>query len=90
MQPLTSSVRTSLTISWALFEDASTFTVSYFNINTGCFNDTNTISGISSSETMYTLTGLEEGTNYSIAVTAIMVGGEILEESINWTTGIIG
>lgn len=59
-------------------------------MNTGCFNDTNTISGISGSETRYTLTGLEEGTEYSIAVTATLVGGEILEDSINWTTVTIG
>ena len=41
--------------------------------NTDCPNDIyDDITGISDSETMYTLTDLEEGTEYSITVTAIL------------------
>ena len=66
---------------------ATTYTISYHNTNTGCFNDSNTISDISGSETSYTLTGLEEGTTYSITVTATLCELEHREEeSITATT----
>ena len=64
---------TSLTISWTLADDvtATEYTISY--TNTDCLNDIyDDITGISDSETMYTLTDLEEGTEYSITVTAIL------------------
>ena len=35
---------------------------------------------------MYTLTGLEEGTDYSITITAALTGGRTENHSINGTT----
>ena len=70
-----SSTNKSLTISWTLEEGvtADSYSISYSSTDTDCFTDTgsDTIAG---SETMYTLTGLEEGTEYSITVTATVAG----------------
>ena len=73
-----SSSPNTVTISWALFDGA--FTISYSNTNTDCFTDSSIISDIAGSETMYTLTGLEEGTEYSITVTATPTGGGVTEQ----------
>ena len=72
---VSSSSTTSITISWTLNEGvtATGYTISYSNTNTDCFSDSR--SGISVSGTSHTLTGLEEGTEYSITVTAILTGG---------------
>ena len=62
-----------ITISWTLANDVTVteYIISYSNID--CSNDIyNDITGISDSETMYTLIDLEEGTDYSITVTAIL------------------
>ena len=78
---LTSS--TSFSISWTLEQTltATAYTISYHNTNnTGCFSDSETISGISGSQTMYTLTGLEEATEYSITVNAFVNGGGRTEQ----------
>ena len=65
----------------------STYSISYSNSNnTQCFTDSNDISGISSSETMYNLTGLQEATEYSITVTAILSDGETAVDSVTATT----
>ena len=65
----------------------STYSISYSNTNnTQCFNDSNDISDISASETMYNLTGLQEATEYSITVTAILSDGEIVEDNLTPTT----
>ena len=65
----------------------STYSISYSNTNnTQCFTDSNDISGISSSETMYNLTGLQEATEYSITVTAILSDGETAVDSVTATT----
>ena len=70
-----SSTTTSLTISLALEEGvtATSYSISYSA--TDCFTGSNTIPPIAGSETMYTLPGLEEGTEYSITVTASITGG---------------
>ena len=71
-----SSTTTSISISWTLAEGvvASSYTISYSN--TKCFpSDPNTMSGISGSQTMYTLDPLEEGTEYSVTITATLTGG---------------
>ena len=67
------STNTSLTISWTLAGGvtATNYTISYSN--TDCPTDTyDDITDIPGSEKMYTLTGLEEGTEYSITVTATL------------------
>ena len=65
----------------------STYSISYSNTNnTQCFTDSNDISDISGSETMYNLTGLQEATEYSITVTAILSDGETAVDSLTATT----
>ena len=54
---------------------ATTFTISYSNTDTQCFTVSNDITGIAASEIMYTVTGLQEGTEYSITVTAMLSNG---------------
>ena len=86
-----SSANTSLTISWTLAGGvtATGYTISYSN--TDCPTDTyDDITGIPGSETMYTLTGLEEGTEYSITVTATLSGGGTGEDSLTATTMAAG
>ena len=78
---------TSLTISWLLASGltATDYTISYSN--TDCPTDTyGDITDIISSQTVYTLTGLEEGTDYSIIVTVILSDGGIGEGSLTATT----
>ena len=86
-----STTVTSLTISWILGDGvtATDYTISYSN--TDCPTDTyDDITGIAGSETMYTLTGLEEGTEYSITVTATLSGGGTGEDSLTATTMAAG
>ena len=75
---------TLLTISWDLVESltATAFTISYSNTNTDCFTNSSNISDIAGSETMHALAGLEEGTEYSITVTATLIGGGGTEQDI--------
>ena len=77
------SSTTSLTISWTLAMGVTTtaFTISYSNTNIYCFTDSSTIPDIAGSDAMYTLTGLEEGTEYSITVTATLTGGGAIENT---------
>ena len=84
-----STFTTSLTISWTLADDVTVtqYTISYSNTN--CLNDTiyDDITGISDSETMYILDDLEEGTEYSITVTAILSDdGVSAPETVTATT----
>ncbi|CAI8047832.1 Receptor-type tyrosine-protein phosphatase delta, partial [Geodia barretti] len=76
-----------MTISWTLERPltATGYTISYSNTNnTGCFTDSR--SGITTSWTSYSLTGLEEGTRYSITVTATLTRGGTEQDTIRATT----
>ena len=77
---------TALAISWALEDSltATSFTISYSNTNTDCFTDSS--SDISASGTSYTLDGLAERTEYSVAVTATLTGGGTQGGSTTATT----
>ena len=59
--------------------------ISYSNTDTQCFTDSHTVSGVAG-ETSHTLTDLEEGTEYTITVTALLTGGGADEGSITATT----
>ncbi|CAI8031313.1 Protein sidekick, partial [Geodia barretti] len=63
---------------------ATGYTISYSNTNTDCFTDSR--SGITTSGTSYTLTGLEEGTQYSITLNATLTGGRTEQDIITATT----
>ena len=63
----------------------ASYTISYSNTNTDCF-DTNGVDAIRASETMYTLTDLQEGTEYSITVTVLVMGETIALDSLTATT----
>ena len=68
---------TSLNITWSLNVDVTAtgdYNISYFNTNTPCFNDSKDITGITATE--ITLTGLQEGTQYSITVTVLLSDGK--------------
>ena len=85
---VTSSTTTSLTISWALEESliATSYSISYSATDTDCIPGSNTIPPIDGSETMYRLDDLEEGTEYSITVTATLTGGGSQEDIVEGTT----
>ena len=79
---------TSLTLSWSLVDGAAVtgYSISYTNTDTQCFTDSDTVSGIAAGETSHTLTDLEEGTEYTITVTALLTGGVSDEDSVTATT----
>ena len=85
---LVSSQSTSLTLSISLVEEVTVtppYIISYININnTRCFS--NSTSGITTSETEYTLSDLEEDTTYNITVTVMVTGGVTAEDSLTATT----
>ena len=69
--------------------EATSYNISYSNTNnTGCFTDTR--SDITTSGTSHTLTGLEEGTQYSITVTATLTGGRTEQDTVTGTTRTAG
>ena len=85
-----SSSHTSLKIALTLMlstepDTTASYTIFYSNTNTNCF-DTNGIDAIHASETMYTLNDLQEGTEYSVTVTALLSDGETAEDSLTATT----
>ena len=87
-----SSYTTSLIISFHLkpHVTASNYIISYSYSNTDCFNTANKSVVVAASETMYTLTDLQEGTEYSITVTALLSDGETAEDSLTATTMAAG
>ena len=92
MVNIESTEATSLIISWSLVGSAveTSYSISYSNTDTQCFTDSDTVSGIAAGETSHTLTDLEEGTEYTITVTALLTGGEILEYSVTGMTRVVG
>ena len=66
------------------------YSISYYNTNTDCFTDSDDITGIANSERTYTLIGLQEGTEYSITVTALLSDEKTTEDSLTATTMAIG
>ena len=81
----------SLTISWTLADGLTAttdYTISYSNTDTECFNIS--YHDITTSQTMYTLTGLEVGTDYSITVTVSLSDGGTGEDSLTATTETAG
>ena len=83
---------TSLAISWILVEDltATSYNISYTNTDTQCFTDSDNFTDIGANETMYTVTGLQEGTKYSITVTAMLSDGETGEDNLTASTMATG
>ena len=82
---------TSITISWILYDDltATEYIISYSNTDIDCFNISynDTTLSIMSVE----LTNLEEGTEYSITVTAILSeDGGNASDTVTATTIPIG
>ena len=67
---------------------ATSYTISYSNTNTDCFTDSR--SGITASGTSHTLDDLEEGTEYSITVTASLTGGRTEIDTITASTRTAG
>ena len=82
----------SLTISWTLDDSVTvtSYTISYSNTNTDCFNDSDNITDITASDTMYNLTDLEEGTEYSITVTALLSDGGTAVDNLTAITTATG
>ena len=84
-----STTSTSVTISWTLFGGVtatSDYTISYSNTNnTQCFTTTNSYT-TALTATMYELTGLQEGTQYSITVTVMLSDGGTGSDTTTATT----
>ena len=89
---ISSTSDNTITISLILAGDVTVteYTITYSNID--CPNDIyDDITGISASETMYSLTDLEEGTEYSITVTAILSDdGGTASDTVTATTMSVG
>ena len=85
-----SSSTTSLSISWLLagYVTATSSTISYYNTDTDCFNMT--YDDITTSETTVELTGLEEGTEYSVTVTATLSDGKAADNNLTASTRTAG
>ena len=82
-----------MSISWALVKEltATSYTISYSNTNnTQCFTDSDDITGIAASETTYELTDLQEDTEYSITVTALLSDWNTVENSVVTTIASAG
>ena len=82
---------TSLTISWSLVGGVtatSDYTISYSN--TQCFTKTISDTTARTETIMYVLTGLQEGTQYSITVTVMLSGGRTGSDTTTATTMAAG
>ena len=80
---------TSLSISWGLGPGVTptSYSISYHNTNIQCFSDSHDISDIDIDQTMYYLTGLEEGSEYSVAISVrVCESDEITEEMVITST----
>ena len=90
---VTSTTSQSLAISWTIVlaevVNASYYTIFYLNTDPQCFTVSN-VTEVAASETMYTLTGLQEGTEYSITVTAMLSDRSTGEDSLTATTMATG
>ena len=77
--------------SWTLGEGltAAFYTISY--INNDCHNDTyDDIIGIGGNTTMYRVLDLQEGTNYSITLTAYLTDGRVAYGVLTTATMSVG
>ena len=86
-------MREPLLLEWEWLSDSKTvssYAISYHNTINYCFTDSDIITDIPGSETMYTLTGLEEGSEYTITVTATLSGGGTRANSLTATTMAAG
>ena len=67
------------------------YTISYSNTdNTECFLSSDTVTGIAASQRSYTVTGLEEATEYSVTVTLLYISGNTDEDSTSAITSALG
>ena len=75
---------TSLIITWSLADGITVtdYSISYSNTDAQCFTDSGTVSGIAAGETSHELPDLEEATEYTITVTAILTGGRTNEDTV--------
>ena len=69
---------------------ATSYNISYTNTDTQCFTDSDVITGIGANDTMYTVTSLQEDTEYSISVTVMLSDGEIGEDNLTASTMATG
>ena len=81
-----------LIISWTVDVGVmvESYTITYANTDTDCFTDSDDTTDIASDMTMYRLTGLEEGTEYSITVTALLADEDTGEAEGMGTTAPAG
>ena len=80
---------TSLNISWTLADSwtADNYTISYSHTATTCFNISyDDITGIDGNVTTFTLTGLEESTEYTVTITATLSDGTTRRQTITLAT----
>ena len=62
------------------------YSISYSNTDTLCFTNSHTVSDVAAGETSHTLTDLDEGTEYTITVTALLTGGGTDKDNATATT----
>ena len=85
---------TTISVSWMVDASITTsagYTISYSNTdNTECFTDSDTVTGIAASQRSYTVTGLEEATEYNVTVTLLYMSGNTDEDSTSTITSASG